>query len=340
MHRPDEALGYYEQARGMAGADAELLNNLAIVLQDLGRIRAAIECYDAAISLQPDFPLAIWHRSLAYLLQHDFQRGWHDYELRSISKDWPPVPSHYPQWDGTDLKDRTILVLAEQGLGDEIMFASCVPDLIASCRHCVVGCSAKLEGLFQRSFPTATVCRVPPSRELPPVVRERSADVQVAMGSLPLHLRRNREQFPRHAGYLRADPAKVELWRDRLAQLGDGLKVGISWQGGTVKTRQQVRSVPLLRWLPILRTGGCILSTCSIRTVARSSQIWKRSRWRQNKRTGGKCATIMNTRRRWYPHSDLVISVCTAVIHLTGALGKPVWIRATIQSRMALWHCW
>ena len=78
-HRPREALVYYEKARTVDAGDAEFLNNFGIVLQDLGRLDEAIEKYDGAIALKPDFTLAIWHRSLAYLLRHDFARGWPDY---------------------------------------------------------------------------------------------------------------------------------------------------------------------------------------------------------------------------------------------------------------------
>ena len=132
LHRPHEALHYYESARAVDGADPELLNNLGIVLQDLGRLDEAIASYDAAIALKPDFTLAIWHRSLAYLLRHEFARAWPDYELRLTSADWPRRAMQFPRWDGAALSGKRILVYAEQGLGDEIMFASCLPDVVAA----------------------------------------------------------------------------------------------------------------------------------------------------------------------------------------------------------------
>ena len=131
-HRPGEALVYYEQARTVDSGDAEFLNNFGIVLQDLGRLDEAIERYAAAIALKPDFTLAIWHRSLAYLLQHDFARGWPDYELRMKSVDIPRRPAEFARWEGGEVTGKTLLVYAEQGLGDEIMFASCIPDRVSS----------------------------------------------------------------------------------------------------------------------------------------------------------------------------------------------------------------
>ena len=327
MHRPDLALDYYQRARDMTGSDPELLNNLGIVLQDLGRIEQAIACYDAAISLKPDFPLAIWHRSVAYLLQHDFVRGWPDYEMRSLSIDRPPRPQHYQQWDGGTLAGRSIIVFSEQGLGDEIMFASCLPDLIASSRHCVIECSPKLEMLFRRSFPAATVYATTPSRDIPPALKNSGIELQALMGSLPQYLRRNYAEFPQHNGYLRADPQRILLWRERLSGLGPGLKIGISWQGGTPKSRRQVRSLPLTQWAPILLTQGVHFvnlqyTDCSTELAdLKTATGIKINDWQEVRDDYEHAAALVAT-------LDLVISVCTAVIHLGGALGRPVWVLA------------
>jgi tetratricopeptide (TPR) repeat protein len=327
MHCPDKALEYYERARRRRDSDAELFNNLGIVLQDLGRLDEAIASYDRALAFKPDFELALWHRSLAYLLQHDFARGWKDYDLRLRSVDQPRRPAAYPRWDGTDLAGRRLLVYAEQGLGDEIMFASCLPQVIAASRHCAVECSPKLETLFRRSFPSATVYATTPSRDFPPIVRDQGIDLQIAMGSLPQYLRRSGADFPRHQGYLRADPARVDVWRRRLATGGAGLKVGISWRGGTPKSRQTARSIPLVQWLPILSAPG--VQFVNLQYADSATELaeleaatgfkivdWPEARSEYDETAALLCAL------------DLVISVCTAVIHLGGALGKPVWVMA------------
>lgn len=328
LHRPDEALAHYERARGFDPDDPELLNNLGIVLQDLGRLDAAIECYDAAIVLKPDFELALFHRSLAYLLRHDFARGWTDYDLRLLSTDQPRRPAAYPRWDGRDLSQYRILVYAEQGLGDEIMFSSCLPQVIAASRHCRVECSPKLKRLFRRSFPAATVYATTAARDFPPLVRDAGVDLQIEMGSLPQYLRRSGSDFPRHHGYLKADPERVGVWRERLAALGPGLKVGISWQGGTHKTRQPLRSIPLAQWAPLLRSAGvrCVslqYTECSEEIAAVESATGVRiADWPEVRDDDLEHAAALITAL------DLVISVCTAAIHLAGALGKPVWVLA------------
>jgi tetratricopeptide (TPR) repeat protein len=327
MLKPDQALICYEQIPARGSTDPELLNNLGIVLQDLGRLSQAIEYYDEAISLQPDFPLAIWHRSLAYLMQHDFARGWDDYELRRLSIDQPKRPKTYPPWDGRSLEDRGILVYAEQGLGDEIMFASCLPDVINASRRCVIECSPKLETLFQRSFPAATVYATPARPDAPSGAPVTGIDMQSGIGSLPRFLRRTRADFPQHGGYLIADPQSVRQWKQRLAALGPGANVGISWRGGMMKTRRKMRSLSLLEWLPILKTpqvhfvnlqyDDCQGDLDELESIADI----KVTHWQDAHDDYGQTAALVSA-------LDLVISVCTAVIHLSGALGRPVWIMA------------
>jgi len=327
LHCPDQALAYYEKAHGLDPDDRELLKNLGIVLRELGRLDAAIAKFDAAIARKPDFVLARWHRSLAYLLRHDFARGWPDYELRLVSADLPQRTTHYPRWDGGALGGRSLLVYAEQGLGDEIMFASCLPQVIAASRHCTIECSPRLETLFRRSFPQASVYALTAAGEPPPAGRETGIDVQVAMGSLPQYLRRSWSDFPRHRGYLQADPQRVQVWRERLAALGPGLKIGISWQGGTHQSRQPLRSIPLARWAPLLQSAGvqCVslqYTECSAEIAAVEAATGVRiADWREARDDLEQTAALINA-------LDLVISVCTAAIHLGGALGRPVWVLA------------
>lgn len=325
MHRPEQALAYYRDVLATEGEDPETLNNLAIVLQDLGRVDEAIERYDQAIHLQPDFPLAVWHRSLAYLLQHEFDRAWPDYELRMLSAEAPVARHAYPRWDGA--RGRSVLVTAEQGIGDQIMFASCLPDLIAISKHCIIECTPKLKRLFQRSFPSARVYTTEESSDLISGTHESQVDFQVAVGSLPLYFRRNLHSFPKHEGYLRADLQSKELWQKRLSSLGSGLNVGISWQGGTAKTRSQVRSLSLDRLLPILQIAG--LNFVSLQYNAPAAEVRSLESqsgiviadWHEAHQDYDQTAAMVSA-------LDLVISVCSSVIHLAGALGRPVWVLA------------
>jgi tetratricopeptide (TPR) repeat protein len=328
QYQPAEALQCYERALSLCGPDHEVYNNIGIAFQDAGRLQDAIAAYDKSIALNPDFPLSRFHRALACLLMHDYEHAWQDYELRLLSEDRPPAPGRFPRWNGESLAGRSILVYGEQGLGDEIMFASCLPQVLEQARQCTVLCSPKLEPIFRRSFPAARVERMQPER--PDLVAiDEKLDFEMPAGSLPLHFRRARGAFPRHAGYLRADPARVAYWRQRLAMLGPGPKVGISWCGGTAKTRSAARSLALRDWKPILSQDARFISLQygPARGDVRACDFVGRERvveWPEALDDYDETAALVSA-------LDVTISVCTAVIHLAGALGRPVWIMAPMS---------
>ncbi len=327
MHEPHAALECYEQAQGLGHSNADLWKDLGIVFQELGRIPEALASYDRALALQPDFPLARFHRALAELLAGDYASGWPDYELRLISEDRPPRASAHPRWDGSALAGRTVLVYGEQGLGDEIMFASCLPEIVDAASRCIIECSGKLERLFRRSFPRAHIYAAAADRPVAEPVRAEAIDCEVPIGSLPLYLRRSIRDFPRHQGYLAADPQRVEAWRKRLRALGPGLKVGISWRGGTHETRSPLRSIPLSQWEPVFKAADAQFVSLQygecrgeLDELAARQGI-RVTHWQEAIDDYEETAALVSA-------LDLVISVCTAVIHLGGALGRPVWIMA------------
>jgi len=198
---------------------------------------------------------------------------------------------------------------------------------VAAGAHPVIECSPKLETLFRRSFSAARVYAPIADRAPPPDAQKAPIDMQIPIGSLPLHFRRSRAEFPRHSGYLKGDPVRIDAWRERLAALGPGLTIGVSWQGGTHKSRRPVRSMALERWQPILRRSNahfidlqytdCGAELAALRTDT-GIQIHS---WDAVRTDYEETAALVSA-------LDLVISVCTAVIHLGGALGRPVWVMA------------
>ena len=323
---PEIAVMHYQAALALGADVAELHSNLGIVLQDLGRIDEALAHYARTLVLQPRFPFATYHRALARLLKRDFG-AWHDYEARLTTDDHPRRRASYPRWDGSRL-DGTLLVYSEQGLGDEIMFASCLPDAIGAVRHCVVECAPKLEGLFRRSFPAATVYACTPDRNVPEPIRALAIDCEVPAGSLPLYYRPTVSAFPAHAGYLKADAERTEQWRSRLAALGPGVKVGISWRGGVHKTRRSLRSIAPEHWSAILQLEDArFVSLQYDATMAEIQSLDGLARrhgttvahWAEAVDDYEDTAALVTA-------LDLVISVCTAVIHLAGAIGRPAWV--------------
>jgi ADP-heptose:LPS heptosyltransferase len=216
-----------------------------------------------------------------------------------------------------------VLAYAEQGLGDQIMFASCLPDALVRAESMVVECDPRLCALFRRSFPGARV--VPQEAAWPPSWLASGAEItaQIAMGSLPGLFRPNADSFPQHTGYLSAAPDRVAAWRDRLAGLGPGPKIGLSWRGGLPTTRRNLRSLDLASLAPLL--GGIPAqyvslqygdSTSEVEVLAETRGI-RVHHWQDAIDDYDETAALVTA-------LDMVITVCTSIVHLGGALGRPV----------------
>lgn len=325
--KPAQALPFFQRALELNPENAEAQGNMAIALQDLGKLNDAIVAYDKAIQLNPKNESIKWHRSLAFLLQGQFEKAWPDYELRLLNEVAPKRNFNFPRWDGSDIKEKTILVYAEQGIGDEIMFANCLIDLIAQAKHCVIDCHIKLAPIFRRSFPSATIHGGTQFDAADWLKGVPKIDLQIPIGSLPLYFRNALDDFPKHTGYLKPDEIKIKKWRDKLNALGSGLKIGFSWRGGTKISRKEMRSLVVEDCLPFLKQEGTHL--INLQYDYQESDLMEFSdkyglnlhNWPEAIKDYDETAALVN-------NLDLVISVCTAVIHLGGALGKPVWVMA------------
>ncbi|HUK05587.1 MAG TPA: hypothetical protein VLV90_10960, partial [Burkholderiales bacterium] len=328
---PERALGCFAAALRLRDGDAELYDFRGSLYQELGRLPEAFADFEHALALRPDFPLARFHRAMARLLSGDFEHGWDDYELRRTSDDYAHALAGLPRWEGGALAGRTLFVAREQGLGDEIMFASILPQLLAQPGRLVLECDPRLVPLFRRSFPAATVFGTETNGGLPAAIPPASVDVAIEAGSLPGLFRRRAADFPRHAGYLRADADAVARWRERLAALGPGLKVGLSWTGGVRRTRRALRSLALEQLLPLLRAGGARFVSLQYTPDAREEVEGLRARhgievthWPEAIDDYDQTAALVCA-------LDLVVSVCTSLVHLGGALGRPVWVLAPLS---------
>src|SRR5262249_2325755 len=153
-----------------------------------------------------------------------------------------------PRWDGEPLADKTIVVHAEQGIGDEILFASCFHNILPLAKRCIFICDPRLEKLFARSFPQAGGYSHLRREDWSPPVRPEAFDVQIPAGNLPRLFRSSSERFPRRDKFLEVDPQLLAMWRERLAGAGPGLKVGISWRAGGKPLESRKRTISLDRW--------------------------------------------------------------------------------------------
>ncbi len=309
---------------------SDALLNLAMISADLGRPAEARELMQRCLAVDPD--LAEAHAGFAHLLLQngEFRAGWPEYEWRFKCPDAERRQAHpAPRWDGLPLDAGVLLVRAEQGLGDQIMFASCLPDAMRRASTCIVECEPRLVNLFARSFPQARIFPHYPKRDPRWAGEGVFPTRQVDLGSLPALFRQRAADFPAHGGYLRADPVRVEHWRKQLLGLGAGRKIGISWRGGAPRTRRKLRSVQLADLLPVLQQPDAVFVSLQygdckdeVAAFARTSGI-SIAHWQQALDDYDETAALVSA-------LDLVVSVQTSVVHLAGALGKSTYVMVPV----------
>ena len=322
---PREALPVLDRALALAPDHVEALFNKALALADTGAGQPAGELIERVLKLDPEFAQAHLQRGFTLLRRGEFSAGWREYAWRVRIPELDHWQDYdYPQWQGEALDGKRVLVQAEQGLGDQIMFASCLPDVLRRARRTMIECDPRLAGLFARSFTAAAVYRHRVKGK-PDWRREPAPDFRVRYGDLPRMLRNHAADFPRHSGYLIPDAAKVAAWRARLAALAPGLKVGLSWRGGTPGTGQAARSLALDALLPVLALPR--VNFISLQYGPGRDEIADlRARHGIALSDWPQAITDMDEMAALIAGLDLVITVCTTAAHLCGALGKTAWV--------------
>lgn len=315
---PERAAEHFQRALELKPR-AEMAAGLAHAYRDLGRLKEAIATYDRALRLKPALGDAVINRAYALLLNEDYAAGWTQYEERFTATSTRVREFGAPAWNRESLQGKTILVYAEQGLGDEILFASCLPDLIARAERVIVECSDRLEALFRRSFPRTIVHGGTKEDPTDWLAQHAPVHFQLPIGGLPRWFRRNRDAFPRKGGYLQADPRGIDEWRRRL-DVKEKRVIGLSWRGGAPKTRGNLRSVPLGMLRPVLEQDAVFVSL----QHGAESGVLELSRGRVKVFPGvtekpDQLAALIGA-------LDLVISVDNTNVQLAGALDHPVWV--------------
>lgn len=233
--------------------------NLGSTLADCGLFDEALQVHHGAVELAPHDPECHANLALALLASGQLERGWAEFEWGLQANRGQRDDLHVDRWDGSDPSGGTVLVYREQGVGDEIMFASCLDDLIAEAGHVLVECDPRLVTLFGRSFPSATVradARCPTERQETPTGGRDDFDVAAPIGSLPLRYRRSLDAFPDRRAFLSADPDRVAQWRAWLGDLGGGPVVGISWRSRLSGRERRLEYTRLTEWGAVFSIPG------------------------------------------------------------------------------------
>ncbi len=243
-HRWDEAEETYKKFLELRPDDVVALNNLSEIYQHAGERKKALELCDRALGLKPDHKTVLYNRALCRLALNDLPGGWADMEagtgywLTHLDKRQNLPWISLPLWDGSDPRGKKILVWGDQGIGDEVLFASMIPDLIARGAQVMVECMDRLAPIFARSFPQAKI-----------IVRQAipnfaiDFDYQAPGLWLGRWLRTDASKFPERISYLVADPQKVAELRARYQALGKKHIIGIAWHsisGGRASERRMM----------------------------------------------------------------------------------------------------
>jgi tetratricopeptide (TPR) repeat protein len=315
LGRYAEAVAAYDRALSIAPNHVKAWNNRGLALQALNRFDAALTSYSKALELQKDYADAHFNQALALLTVGEFRRGFEEYEWRWRRTGMPGHGRGRPLWLGEyPLRGRTILLHAEQGLGDTIQFARYVPLLARNGAKVVLEVQPQLKALLGQIADAA--CVVARGEPLP------AFDVHCPLGSLPLALKTESATIPAEVPYLRADDAHIAKWCPRLEALGRP-RVAVAWSGNVQHLNDRNRSIPLsdlaalwsigsVRFLAVqrdLRSGDAELLAAEPRVAQIGTELDDFAD------TAAVLALV-----------DLVITVDTSVAHLAGAMGRPVWI--------------
>jgi tetratricopeptide (TPR) repeat protein len=328
--RFNEAVAAVKRALALRPHFPGAQNNLGMASQAAGQPDQALAAYREALALRPDYPAARYNLATALLLTGAYEAGWQDYEWRWKGgvRTLQPRPFEMPVWTGEDLRDRSLLIHGEQGLGDVLQFARYVPLLAERAKGVVFEVLPSLKRLFEKM--ANNVCVIAMGDPIPPV------DFHLSLMSAPHLLKTTVETIPASIPYVVAEPSLSALWEERLSRL-KGLKVGLVWAGNhrphdpSAAAIDRRRSMPLAVMTPLLRLPGISFVSLQMGTPADQLQTIDPALRPQDWMTEiGDFADTAGL----VAQLDLVIAVDTSVAHLAGAMGKPVWILSRFDG------CW
>ncbi|HXW23410.1 MAG TPA: tetratricopeptide repeat protein, partial [Xanthobacteraceae bacterium] len=352
LDRPDEAEALHRRAIALKPDFVDGHYNLGVALQDQGRFEEALASYDKAVALKPDLVDAHWNRAYAMLALGRYEEGWREHEWRWKRKEQPPRDYPQPLWRGAPLEGRTILLHAEQGMGDTLQFMRYVPPVAhgsrpgrhpeepaqrASKGHPEVPAkrASKDDGraphhdgggrvILQVPAPLLALAKASLGEDvrvladgdvLPPF------DLHCPLLSLPLAFGTTLKTVPADVPYVRVDPAAAARWRQRLGG-SKGLKVGLVWAGNPQHKNDRNRSIALERLAPLFGAAG--VRWFSLQLGERKADLARLPAGTLTDLADG--LTDFAETAAAIANLDLVIAADTAAAHLAGALAKPAWV--------------
>lgn len=330
----EAAVGSFEQALAIDAGHLGAALNLGGTLKDLGQFSAALVCLDKALAIDPNYGPARWNKSLVHLMNGSLAQGWDLYEsgLHTPTPARDTYPAEGPVWDGKPFDGR-LLVVAEQGIGDQILFASMLPDLMARQEAITVSLSDKLLPVFRRAFPSIQFVSAQPY----PVPGQYQA--HVAIGSLGQYFRREFSDFPlQRKPYLEADPARVAQLRLR-PLFAQRRTCGISWRS-TGPNYSDEKSIPLALWGDVLTLPQWRFISLQYGDTTRELEALDPAlRVHVQRAEDIDCHEDIDGVMALIAACDIVITCSNTTAHLAGAMGKETMLLVPCASGR-FWYWW
>jgi tetratricopeptide (TPR) repeat protein len=323
LDRPDDALASYESATRFQPQSLEAWRGCAACLTALGRLRDAVEACNQALrvaaSNRPDpatnptaeLDLLRFNRGLLNLTLGDYPSGWEDYELRTSRMQ---APSGIALWQaGESLEGRTILLLAEQGLGDTLQFVRFVPALTRVGARVIVRAPSSLHRILM------SVAGISELIDIDADIRP-GIDFALPLASLPQRLGVTLGGFPEFEAYLSVPDDLSEQWSARLRPK-TAPRIGLAFSGNPAHSNDRNRSIPLERFAPLIQAGG--EWHCLQNAVREQDELALRDLPIADHR---QALTDLAETAALVKQMDVVLSVDTSLVHLAGALGAAPWV--------------
>ncbi|HLW73026.1 MAG TPA: tetratricopeptide repeat protein [Candidatus Babeliales bacterium] len=325
VNRLDESMAIYKELDRQLPNNPSILYNIGFTYKKIGDMEQALPYYNRTLELVPDHSEALFSRGLAYLVMGEFEQGWYGYEWRYSRPSQGSLRTYpEPRWDGSDLQGKTVLVHAEQGLGDTFQFIRYAKLIKEKNGTLIVAVQKPLVTLMKRC---KYIDQVISLDDTPP-----HFDVHSPMLSLPYILKTRIDTIPCEIPYLFADEKLVADWKQKLST-DKNFKIGICWQGNdsyaTPALRATVaqKSVHPREFAPICQVPG--VSVYSLQKTTGTDQL---SDLPDNMRIITFDGDFDQTNGRFMDTAaviknlDLVITVDTSISHLSSGLAVPTWI--------------
>lgn len=328
---PKKAIEFFDKAFELDPNNAHALANKGLMCLQLGMPQECINFSNRALKIDPSLRSAKHNKGLAKLMLRDWS-GWGDYVDTMGVKHREKRDYGLPEWDGSPGQ---VLVYGEQGIGDEIMFASCLPDLEKS-NSIVFDCDKRLEGIFKRSFDFPIYGTR--FKKQTPILDHYKPDYQCAIGQLPFYFRKKDSDFP-GSPYLEPDPERVKQWD---CVLSDKPRIGIAWNGGLLNTGEKFRSTNIDNLKPLFNLDAEFVNLEYKPVDQDKMDEYGIKNW---PRAVLKGCDIEET-FALIANLDVVVTVCTSVVYMAGSQGIPVHVmvpdtpsyRYHLRGTDFLWH--